>query len=112
MTDGKVVEDHGVFARVANDLLQNAEHLTARLEKSMDDFWSTATSGVINDEPVTVTESEIPMDTEDYERLIREGLGESPLQGMAETVLGGILEGQVRIGTNIMFWYMLLYRFL
>jgi len=78
------------FSKVANDVLQASEHLSNRLEEGV--------SAILTGEPPK-EKQEAPNtgdDEEDEFEMIDEDLMNSPLEGIAESVMGDILQGQVR----------------
>ena len=90
-----------VFARVAQELLDSAERVTTTLEHGMQVFFSgqQASSDTVPPEQFMDEEASFQDNVEfsqlDYETMIREQVEGSPLEGMAEQVLGGIMKGQV-----------------
>lgn len=73
------------FTKIANDVLDASEQIATRMEEGL---------GVVFGESKTLPQAEIPdfgNDNDEEEELL---LMDNPLQGMADDVLRGIMEGQ------------------
>ena len=89
------------FEKVANEILQSAEHLTTRFEEGLSAMFLTGEGG---DQQQQQRQGEHGF--EDFDGLsdeqLREVLGDekmmmgSPLEGIADSVIGDIVGGQVR----------------
>ncbi|GKY93928.1 hypothetical protein MPSEU_000359700 [Mayamaea pseudoterrestris] len=92
-------DSRGAFARVAQEILDTAERVTATVENGIQGLFSGSTNmaeGNINGQQNDLMDEDASNEfsQQDYEAMVREQLDGSPLQGMAEQVLGGILQGQ------------------
>lgn len=90
----------GVFVRVAQEILNTAERMTTTMEEGLQTlFAGSAPSGDKSHEQgfesLANNDDEIVFTEEDYEKIVREQLDGSPLPGIAEQVIGDIMEGQV-----------------
>jgi hypothetical protein len=82
------------FLKMANDVLETADHVAARLEESLTLVFGGDKKGS-RDAGDPSAANDFTM--EDYDQDDGDdGDFENPLKGMADGVLGGILEGQVR----------------
>jgi hypothetical protein len=75
-------QEGGFFSKIANDVLDATEKLTARMEDGL----SAMLTAVQGDGTIPASDSQEIQDDD---------LDASPLQGIAESVLGGIMKGQV-----------------
>ncbi|GKY93261.1 hypothetical protein MPSEU_000293700 [Mayamaea pseudoterrestris] len=95
-------DSRGAFARVAQEILDTAERVTTTVENGIQGLFSATTNMASNNEGNVGGQQGHLMDEDasnefsqqDYDAMVREQLEGSPLQGMAEQVLGGILQGQ------------------
>jgi hypothetical protein len=89
----------GILARMANEVLLSAERVTNQLESSMESLFNTAATDTNEQAGHSDTYSSPVMDhpSVDYEQMVREQLDGSPLQDMADSVLGNIIQNQVGI---------------
>jgi hypothetical protein len=87
MDDSK--EQPGLFARLANEVLEATEHVATRMEEGVAALMN---GGVVGD---SAQQQQQEMDHD--ELLVEQDVINSPLQGIAESVIGNIMEGQVRL---------------
>jgi hypothetical protein len=77
------------FSQVANDVLQATERITQHLEENLSILWGTSSAASSSSPKATLLDED-----EDL-------LQQNPLHGVAEDVLHGIFEQQVRIFLNV-----------
>jgi hypothetical protein len=85
------------FTRLTNDVLEATEKVANRMEEGLSLIFNNDAKGAgIGGGPAAhATGSQPPYDNNDEEDL-EESLRGNPLQGMAESVVGGIMGAQVR----------------
>jgi hypothetical protein len=80
----------GFFTRVANEVLQASDVLTTRFEEGLSSLFN---SDIPSKEPL----HNVPhMGDEEDEFEIEEELMHSPLQGIAQNIMGDVFSSQVR----------------
>lgn len=80
------------FTKIANDVLQASEQIATRMEEGLGVVFRGESSTKPPQQQETAPRTPTFEDDNDMEELL---MG-NPLQGMAESVLQGIMEGQVR----------------
>src|SRR5687768_13715601 len=104
MTVEQPQEDSGgMFSRVAQEILDAAERVTNTMEHGLQSILSPSGNDgnhgneYQQQEQIFIDEEDLFAGNtqNDYEGMVREQLEGSPLQGMAEQVLGGIMQQQV-----------------
>ena len=93
------------FTKVAQDVLDATERLANHLDDNINLFWgSTSSGGSSENDGSRSTENDFhildDIDSEDHTSSVMDDSDDAsnynPLQGMADQVLSGILDGQVR----------------
>lgn len=95
------------FTKVAQDVLDATERLANHLDDNINLFWGSTSSGggsSSENDGSRSTENDFPIlddiDSEDHTSSVMDDTDDAsnynPLQGMADQVLSGIMDGQVR----------------
>lgn len=85
--------ESGIFGKIVNEILQATEHVAARMEEGVSVLLSGKLPGATNEETDMGGEPIVPSEEDDL--LMDEDIVGSPLEGIADSVLGDIMAGQV-----------------
>jgi hypothetical protein len=91
----------GVFGKIVNEVLEATERVAARMEEGVSVLLSRKLSGATNEE--TNMGGEDPILTRGEDLLMDEDMAGSPLEGIADSVLGDIMAGQVSVAIVLMY---------
>ena len=83
----------GIFGKIVNEILQATEHVAARMEEGVSVLLTGKLPGATNEETNMGGEPIVPSKEDDL--LMDEDIVGSPLEGIADSVLGDIISGQV-----------------
>jgi hypothetical protein len=83
----------GIFGKIVNEILQATEHVAARMEEGVSVLLTGKLPGATNEGTNMGGEPIVPSKEDDL--LMDEDIVGSPLEGIADSVLGDIISGQV-----------------
>jgi hypothetical protein len=91
------------FAKISNDVLRASEDVVNRMEAGLDVLFGSGRGESVINQPSAVPAAVLAEDQQDD--YLEDVLRGSPLQGMAESVLGDIMSSQVCFCVCFLSWF-------
>jgi hypothetical protein len=89
----------GVFGKIANEILEAAERVATRIEEGISVLSSGKLPDATNEDADTGGD---PIMTQEEDLVMDDYLDGSPLEGIANSVLGDIMGGQVSVSYDFL----------